>query len=81
MSRRRRVLPIVATVLLAAAVASGVYIAWYSRQPWIGYETYRAVTAGAFEVSVGYAILTIAKVTTVVGGLGGIAAFAASKCL
>lgn len=79
MSTRRRALPIVATILLLLAVLSGAFVYWYSSQPWIGYETYAAATSGAFGVSGGYALFSVAKVTAVVGGLGGVAAFVASK--
>lgn len=79
MSTKRRALPIVATILLLLAVLSGAFAYWYSSQPWIGYETYAAATSGAFGVSAGYALFSVAKVTAVVGGIGGVAAFVASK--
>ena len=79
MSTKRRALPIVATVLLLIAVVSGAFTYWYSGQPWIGYESYAAATSGAFGVSSGYALFSVAKVAAVVGGLGGVASFVASK--
>lgn len=51
-----------ALLLVLLFFISAYYPLWYTNQLWIGYETYKAATAGAFSVSTGYTIYTICPV-------------------